>query len=125
MARLDVQSIREQIEERFAELRPLVEEEAELQRMLAAIDGQAAARLPKRTRGRPRRSRSNGRRKRISAADRKQQIRDVVASSDGGIRQAEVARALGVSQPTVGRFIPEMVKAKTIKQDRKKILTAA
>jgi hypothetical protein len=98
---------RRQIEARLGELRPLIEEAANLEAALVALDGMGNARTaPPRRRAASRRVAPDGRRGRVS---REQLIEHLRAHP--GSTASDVARALGLKRTSVSTRLAQLAKA--------------
>ena len=114
-----VDDIRKQIDARLAELRPLVQEAANLEAALGAIagaDGQSSGRTSRRrTRKRPPTPRASGARPRGQS---REQIIEYVRAHPGSTA-GDVATALGRKRNSVSTQLTELAKAGALaKADR-------
>jgi CRP-like cAMP-binding protein len=102
-------TIRRQIDERLAELRPSVEEAASLEAALAAVESANGAAAPARRRRRGSRSPSTGRPGRRRGETRERLI-DYVRANPGSTA-GDVAKALGLNRNSLATRLAQLAKS--------------
>jgi predicted transcriptional regulator len=110
--------IRTDINARLAELRPLVDEAAQLERALAALDGTLQA--TKRTDRAPA-SPTNGGRRRRSATARGQAGQRIIEfiKANPGSTAGDVASALGLKRNSTSTRMTQLAKAGALTKDKR------